>query len=145
MHQLIPTRATILCAFALMSGAFLTPSLQTPVRAQDYVDTASLSRREVVGSWHSARNNKYTFRGNGTYTFVTGNKASGNVSHSGTWKLGNSGRLLRLHATRRIVLEGRKRRTLKANKNFAFEIGTQDPQAGFLLGSEEFRPANERF
>lgn len=101
-------------------------------------------RADIVGNWKSNLNDFYTLRSNGTYTFATGFGGQGNVSHSGTWSLRNSGHTLRLHATRRVVLEGKRRRTLKANKNFSLEIESPDPETITLDGARFYRPRSGR-
>jgi len=138
-----PIRAATLAAFLILGqGVAMFPAAH-PAWAQkaydDYGDEAAgMTRSEMLGHWQSQNGDRYLFRSNGTYTFSKGNISAGNVSHSGTWRLGRGGKTLRLLATRRVVLEGHHRRTLRANKTFVMAIGSQDPQAGFLLSGQEF-------
>ena len=99
-------------------------------------------REDLVGTWITDANEHYVFRSNGTYTFTTGITGSGNVSHSGRWSLLGGGRTLRLHATRRVVLEGKRRRTLKANRVFRLAIENLDPET-ITLDKEEFHRPRE--
>lgn len=99
-------------------------------------------RDDLVGEWITDSGESYTLRSNGTYTFKTGIKGSGNVSHSGTWSLRESGHTLRLHSTSRVVLERRKRRTLKANKTFRLAVENLDPET-ITLDKEEFHRPRE--
>jgi len=139
-----PIRAATLAAFLILGqGVALFPAAHPAwaIKADDYDDNgaAGMARSEMLGQWQSQDGDRYLFRSNGTYTFSRGDVSAGNVSHSGTWRLGRGGKTLRLLATRRVVLEGHHRRTLRAGKTFVMGIGSQDPQAGFLLGAQEFR------
>ena len=110
-------------------------------------DSASV-RAELVGHWApvtrnggtNPRGDNYTLRSNGTYTFKAGagKRDMGNLQHSGTWRVANNGRTLRLHATRRVVLEGRRRRTLSANRNFALSVVGPNPSGTVTLNGQEF-------
>ena len=101
-------------------------------------------RTDLVGNWKSNLNDFYVLRSNGTYTFSTGMSDTGNLSHSGTWSLLNGGHTLRLHSTRRVVLEGRRRRTLRANKTFRLAIESPDPETITLDGARFYRPRSGR-
>lgn len=145
-----PIRAATLAAFLILGqGTALFPAARpvwaqkSPdynVKASDYDDgeAAGMARSEMLGHWQSQNGDRYLFRSNGTYTFSKGDVSAGNVSHSGTWRLGRGGKTLRLLATRRVVLEGHHRRTLRASKTFVMDIGSQDPPSGFLLSGQEF-------
>lgn len=131
-------------SYALVLGAALV--LSAPIVAQEdgEGDARGITRHELTGSWKSSASNAprfrsnstYIFRSNGTYTFLAGNRITGNISHSGTWILQAVGLKLRLHSTSRVVLEGRRKRTLKANKTFILDSASAEP--GIYLGEEFF-------
>lgn len=143
MKTFFGNRAALLAATLFLGAPIVAPQIAPVVWAQndeeDELDPGhSVSRGDVLGEWKSSDFNRYIFRSNGTYTFFTGNTSSGNVSHSGTWSLRDSGSTLRLRATRRVVLERRRRKTLKANKTFTLTIGTFDINQGIIIDGEEF-------
>ncbi len=136
----------------LFAGAlFLATPFQNDVaRAQD---AATLRRigSSFVGSWDNPRSgDRYVFRSNGTYTFTNGpaKRATGNVSHSGTWRISeyhsatsdnDSDRgTLHLRATRRVVLEGSRRRTLKSNRRFTLPITSSDATGLIGISGQTF-------
>lgn len=121
-------------------------------------------RRSLADTWlHRSNGDRYVFRSNGTYTFSAGRakRRAGNVSHSGTWRLSNySGQApegiaatvtLGLRATRRTVLEGRRRKTLRANNRFTFPVEVTEADGVIAIGNDSFytmnspeRPASAR-
>jgi hypothetical protein len=91
---------------------------------------AEYAGNHLINTWEARNGDRYLFRVNGTYTFYAGRakQRSGNISHSGTWRLGeyrNSTQesvvgtaRITLHSTSRTVLEGRRKRVLRANRTF---------------------------
>jgi len=83
----------------------------------------------MTGTFRDSQSgDSYQFRRNGSYTFTSGRsgRATGNLSHSGTWKLLSSwegeghaeGGTVQLKATRRVVLRGGRQRVLRASRTF---------------------------
>ncbi|RYX81951.1 hypothetical protein EON83_21660 [bacterium] len=126
-------RVVVATVLGLGATGTVLPTLQ-PAAAQ------RAFRSDLIGSWQSNLDDHYTIRSNGTYTFTTGDRLTGNVSHSGTWSLLDGGHTLRLHATRRVVLEGRSSRTLRADKTFRIELENPDFNTIRLDGARFYRP-----
>jgi hypothetical protein len=127
---------TVATFLGLSTTGTLVPTLR-PATAQ------RAFRSDLVGNWKSNLGDFYTLRSNGTYTFTIGDKMMGNLAHSGTWSL-TGGHTLRLHSTRRVVLEGRRRRTLRADKTFRLAIESPDPETITLDGARFYRPRTGR-
>ena len=93
-------------------------------------------------------NDAYTFRSNGTYTFSAGpaKRAGGNISHSGTWKLSSywrgpadtSGATLNLRARTRVVMEGRRRKTLRAARTFKLKMAFPEVEDVIVISGARF-------
>lgn len=117
------------------TGAFL--QLTPAVHAQNVFAS------DITGTWTGEGKNVTILRSNGTYTFNTGNRLASNASHSGTWTLRDNRTTLRLRATRRVVREGRRRRTLRINKTFDLAITSKDPETITLDGEVFVRPIRD--
>jgi hypothetical protein len=121
----LPRSAAIL--FALSSAISLSPNLPRVVAQSSPAEYAG---NHLINNWEARNGDRYVFRVDGTYTFYAGpaKRKSGNISHSGTWNLSgyrNSTQesvvgtaQLTLHSTRRTVLEGRRKRVLRAKRTF---------------------------
>jgi hypothetical protein len=129
---------SVLLMGALLALGTTGALFQTPRLAQ----AQNVFRSDILGHWKSRLGDSYTLRSNGTYTFFTipGAKA---ISHSGTWSLRDHRTTLCLHATRRVVLEGRRRRTLRINKTFDLAITSRDPETITLDGAVFHRPIRD--
>ncbi|RZA20327.1 MAG: hypothetical protein EOP10_18360 [Proteobacteria bacterium] len=113
--------------FAL-SGAILLGPISPRAVAQS--SAAEYAGNHLINTWQARNSDRYIFRVNGTYTFYAGlaKRKSGNISHSGTWRLSeyrNSTQesvvgtaTLTLRSTSRTVLEARRKRVLRANRTF---------------------------
>lgn len=130
-------RLALRTVLGLSATGTVIPTLQ-PATAQ------RAFRADLVGNWTSNLGDFYTLRSNGTYTFTIGDKMMGNLAHSGTWSLTNGGHTLRLHATRRVVLEGKRRRSLRSNKTFRLAVENLDPETISLDGAHFHRPRSGR-
>lgn len=109
------------------------------------------ARTQFVGSFRNKRTgDTYRFQANGSYTFEAGpaKRRSGNVSHSGTWRIldyyegssddsSNMG-TLQLRATRRVVLEKRKRRTLRTVRTFQLPMALSMEDGVIFISEQRF-------
>ncbi len=119
------------------------------------VPHAQVSRAGIVGVWiraehegggtsneqsGAAEDDTYDLRADGTYEFrASPNRQSpGNLRHSGTWRLLNGGRTLRLQATRRVVRTGERERTLRGNRVILLPIEATGGNS-IRINGEEFR------
>lgn len=117
------------------TGALVSPS---PV-----AHAQGVSRADITGRWGSELGDSYILRPDSTYTFSTTFPGVTAISHSGTWRLGVGGALL-LHATRRVVLEGHKRRVLRADKRFSLALAFRDAETLTFDGAYFHRPNRGR-
>lgn len=121
-------------------------SLATPAISHAEPDANySRLRDQMLGSYYGldTREN-YRFRSDGTYTFTAGTETSadGNISHSGRWSLLSyqlkSGETddgtVQLRSTSRVVMEGHRRRTLKANRTFKLRVAIPKDAEGADIG-----------
>ena len=142
----------------LVAGTTLFCSL-SPAQAQLYKDLGrqgaesrpEAAREYFIGSFRNKRTGDvYRFRSNGNYTFEAGpaKRRSGNISHSGTWRIldyyegssdsdSNVG-TLQLRSTRRVVLEKRKRRTLRANRTFQLPMALSMEDGVIFISEQRF-------
>lgn len=122
------------------------------------------ARQRLVDSWdHRSNGDRYVFRSNGKYTFIAGRakRATGTVSHSGTWRLTDYSRRteegveadvsLRLHSTSRVVSQRGQRRTLKTNRRETIRLTLTEADGVLIVDGQPFytpdspeRPANLR-
>lgn len=128
----INIRKSFALAMVLTCGAVEIGTIQ-PAMAQ------RAHRLDLVGQWQSNLNDHYTLRSNGTYTFTIGDSLMTNQAHSGTWSL-VGGHTLRLHATRRVVLQGRRRCSVSANKTFRLDLEMPNAHTITLDGARFYRP-----
>lgn len=136
-------------AAALLAATIATPALLPRVMPQAHASSSSV-RAKLAGRWlemnpDSPGDTKidgdlYTFRRDGTYLFTAGRakRSGGNVSHSGTWRVTGGGTTLRLHATRRTVLERRRPKTLRANTLFVMTLAGPFPGGTVRINGQEF-------
>ena len=132
-------------ALFVLGLSLATPTISHAQRGAQYNNY----RAQMTGYFYNTdTKDSYNFRSNGTYTFKAGPEKSkgGNVSHSGRWSLlsyKNMGAdtadgVVQLRATSRVVMEGRRKRTLKANKKFNLTIGFGEVEGVIGISGQRF-------
>ncbi len=129
---------------ALLMGALIASGTTGALfQTSNPAQAQNVFASDITGTWTGERKDVYILRSNGTYTFNTGDRSATNVSHSGMWILRDNRTTLRLRATRRVVREGRRRRTLRINKIFDLAITSRDPETITLDGDVFIRPIRD--